>query len=822
MSRTAGSSNVYLDCAILSLTDKAARVYNNGYIQYLDMSISKTPHIGGGNADFIIGNSYSEDQVRDRAREILGFKDDDKAKSGVGQLTTGKDLGLTADFRADGWYLPHDKNAPAIVLETKASDKQFGNTEIEQLNRYCKIAAKKYRKIIGILYNGFEVLVYKNGRQISGEKVLLNKEHYIGLFYENRIDKSKIYRITKRINDLLHYSFGVKNLKQRMIFTACALVAKRYGAMLTAGMSYKVFTTAIIDTLSKSYEKERNQNPKLDLLLEKYAEVKMNITDNQEAIDEFIELVGTIADDINSRDWNGEDVMAIFFNEFNRYMEGKKDGQVFTPDHITSFMCRLLEIGQTDVVLDAACGSGAFLIKAMCNMIKEAGGPDTNRAKHIKQHQLYGVEMDKEIFALACANMLIHKDGKSNLLQADSRSSGNNAVGKWIADKDINKVLMNPPFETKSGCVDIVLNVLNSVKKDTKCAFILPNKKLEKKQVKKHVQRMLNEHRLEKIIKLPNETFPANVSTSIFLFTAHQPQNGKKVFTCSIDNDGLVTIKNQGRQDIDNKWPEIEDYWMSVIDEGIQDKSVKWITPSCKNLSYPTDYKSLELRESNFAKTVLDFLMYKMDIDVSELKERFVDIMFNGAASCNGSPDTLSEEPQLREIKDWKTFPITELFKPFLASGDNQAKKLRDGDIPLISAGKMNNGVTKLIDCGAHGTKLYKDGMFTIDMFGYAFYQDKPFYAVSHNRVCILECKAGIPINLEIGLFVATVLTATYHPMSSYEDPCKKEVLLNGSISLPVDDNGKPDWKYMEAYIKRLWKWQSAKLETIKKVTALI
>ena len=55
--------------------------------------------------------------------------------------------------------------------------------------------------------------------------------------------------------------------------------------------------------------------------------------------------------------------------------------------------------------------------------IKEAGGNSTDKAKEIKQNQLFGIEFDKEIYALACANMLIHKDGKTNLEQLDSRNA---------------------------------------------------------------------------------------------------------------------------------------------------------------------------------------------------------------------------------------------------------------------------------------------------------------------------------------------------------------------------------------------------------------
>ena len=49
----------------------------------------------------------TEDQVRDKARDILGFADAEGVRSGVGQLTTFNKLGFSgiAD-KPDGWYLP--------------------------------------------------------------------------------------------------------------------------------------------------------------------------------------------------------------------------------------------------------------------------------------------------------------------------------------------------------------------------------------------------------------------------------------------------------------------------------------------------------------------------------------------------------------------------------------------------------------------------------------------------------------------------------------------------------------------------------------------
>lgn len=561
----------------------------------------------------------TEDQVRDDAKKILGFQDTESAKSDVGQLTSFKALcfkGDGANYRPDGWYLPNETAFPAIILEVKKEDCDLKQPQINELLKNCDVAHTKYKDVIGILYNGIDVLVYKNGELLPDENELHNKEHYLGLFAQNTIDKQKIYNLTKRINDSLHFNFGIKNLNHRMIFTACALVAKRYGAKLDAGMTYNTFRNSIIDTLSKSYADAIQQNNKLNLLLDVYASIKMNSTDDQEAIDDFIKCVTEISDNINSDFWQGEDVMAIFFNEFNRY-KGKSDqGQVFTPDHITSLMYRLINVDKDDIVLDAACGSGAFLVKAMCNMIKDAGGNNTNKAKDIKQKQLYGIEKDPEIYALACANMLIHKDGKTNLENLDSRKED---AGKWIASKGITKVLMNPPFEHKYGCIDIVRNVLDNVKPNTLCAFIMPDKKLEKESGGK---KLLKKHTLLKIIKLPEKIF-TGTTTSVFIFQAQKPQNDKDIFACYIEEDGLETVKNQGRQDIRDRWQAIEDQWVDIIEKQSGNDTIQWLKPS-EHLSYQMPEKPFEIYEEDFVKTMMDFEMFKQGIDVKEFNENLL------------------------------------------------------------------------------------------------------------------------------------------------------------------------------------------------------
>lgn len=573
-------------------------------------------------------NYRTEDEVRDSAKLILGFdKTEPKVKQGTGQITTFNQLGFKGVIdKPDGWYLPEDKGIPAIILETKSEAEDISLQKwVKELTKNCNIVLKQYKHVVGILYNGQNIRVFLDNIEAeSTAPTLQDKSYYLTLFTKNTIDKQQIYNLTKRINDCLHIDFGIKNLYHRMIFTACALVGKRYGALLVKGMDFTLMKNSILSTLSKSLEESRKQNLKLDLLIEVYSEIKMNNTTNQDAIDNFIEWIAEISDCVNSDFWNGEDVMGIFFNEFNRYKKKSDSGQVFTPDHITSFMYRLIEVDKDDRVLDAACGSGAFLVKAMCNMVKEAGGVKTKKAATIKDVQLYGIEFDREIFALSCANMLIHKDGKTNLEQLDSRTQ---EACDWIKSKNITKVLMNPPFESKYGCLVIVDNVLRSVPKGTKCAFILPDKKLEKDRKGK---KLLEHSTLHKIIKLPEKVFSEGVTTSIFVFEAGVPQKDREIFACFVEEDGLETVKNQGRQDTKDRWQAIEDQWINVIRKQSGNDTIQWIKPK-EHLSYQMPKKEFVIHEEDFSKAVTDYLMFKQGLDVRAFSDAITNKIIYGS-----------------------------------------------------------------------------------------------------------------------------------------------------------------------------------------------
>ena len=746
----------------------------------------------------------TEDVVRDEARNILQLISDKNADSNVGQLTTFNQLGFkSVSDKPDGWYFPRDMNEPALILEAKNSKQDINDKKWQaELLKNIKIVNSKYKKVIGILYNGYDVKVFKNFVAVDLQNRLFTKDYYFGLYNQTQIDKELIYRLTKNINNNLHFNFGIKNLYHRMVFTACALVAKRYGAVLQEGMNFATLRQSIISTLNTSYANERNQNNKLDLLGECFSEIRINYLEKQEAINQFILDVISISDNINSDNWNGEDVMGIFFNEFNRYKKKSEAGQILTPEHITSLMYRITGTTYKDNVLDAACGSGGFIIKAMNNMIKEVGGiRNKNDVSIIHQSKLFGIELDKEMFALSCANMLIHKDGKTNLNQGDSTTK---EMGEWIKSKHITKVLMNPPFERKYGCLDIVENVLNNVEEGAICAFILPDTKL--KVNKKKVLGWLKKHSLLKIIKLPKDTFAGsvNITTSIFIFKAHEPQKNKEIFACWIKEDGLETVKNMGRHDVKNKWADIENKYVQIIYKQSGDDSIQWLKPN-ENLSYQIPANEFHMTDSDFRGVIFKYILFENHIDEKEFKDSLLESILSKPVfeeiNYEELAKLLAKNPSQDKIQkvQWKQFDIKEKFK--VSTGAKPNDPLIEGNTPRISVTNNNNGIQGFF-ADATSDKNYRtqDNFISFSFLGTSFY---------HNYKASLEMKVHAlkPLDFELnkysGLFIVSVLKKLFS--GNYIDQMSSSDLKEEKIYLPINNKGEINTIFMEEYIKDLY-----------------
>ena len=72
-----------------------------------------------------------------------------------------------------------------------------------------------------------------------------------------------------------------------------------------------------------------------------------------------------------------------------------------------------------------------------------------------------------------------------------------------------------------------------------------------------------------------------------------------------------------------------------------------------------------------------------------------------------------------------------------------------------------------------------------------------------HGHVNVLIPK--IDINLYIGFFIASAIKAMFHNKYSFSEMFTQKVLKKEKIALPVNSKGKPDWNYMEHYMKNVF-----------------
>lgn len=152
------------------------------------------------------------------------------------------------------------------------------------------------------------------------------------------------------------------------------------------------------------------------------------------------------------------------------------------------------------------------------------------------------------------------------------------------------------------------------------------------------------------------------------------------------------------------------------------------------------------------------------------------------------------------DTSEWKEFRIGDLFEACLSKDDIQPKDFVEGEIPLVSSGKENNGIIAFVE--DKKARLWEANTLTIDMFGKVFYQENPYFAVSHGRVNILLPK--ISMTKECLQFMGCAIEKVTLQKYAFNEMCTGTKVLKDNIKLPATPNGAPDWTYMESYMASL------------------
>lgn len=160
----------------------------------------------------------------------------------------------------------------------------------------------------------------------------------------------------------------------------------------------------------------------------------------------------------------------------------------------------------------------------------------------------------------------------------------------------------------------------------------------------------------------------------------------------------------------------------------------------------------------------------------------------------------VAEIPVLDE-KEWKEFRIGELFEVSRPKARNK-DDYDMGDIPFVASGAMNNGVMKCCKT-CEGEQLDADNCITVSpVDGSSFYQPMDFLGRGGAGSSILILRNN-GLNLFRGEFMARMIQQTCSKYN-YGHMGNKDSIKRERVMLPIDEDGKPNYAYMEQYAKNM------------------
>lgn len=147
---------------------------------------------------------------------------------------------------------------------------------------------------------------------------------------------------------------------------------------------------------------------------------------------------------------------------------------------------------------------------------------------------------------------------------------------------------------------------------------------------------------------------------------------------------------------------------------------------------------------------------------------------------------------------DWKGFLISDLFDVCgtKTTSIEELNTYGHGEYPYVTTQSSNNGINAY-----YNYYTEKGNVLVIDsaVVGYCSYQEKDFSASDHVEKLIPKFE----LNKYIALFLVTIINNENYKYS-YGRKFNQTKIKNTVIYLPTTECGKPDWHYMEQYIKSL------------------
>lgn len=542
-----------------------------------------------------------------------------------------------------------------IIIECKAdvtkheseTKNKYKDYAVDGVLLYSSFISKEY-DVLSIAISGEDIENLKishflqlkgavNANLIFGNKLLSVKNYLNGyLNSEQKFNQEyhEILKYSQSLNAFLHSKKITESHRSLLISgILIALDNEPFKASYKKYEDTKQLANSLVDAIKNQLSNSLNKD-KVENLTLVYSFIKTHTSLSQEE-GVLKDLINDIDKSINSfvKTYKYFDVLGQFYVEFLKYANNDKGlGIVLTPSHITELFSDLAMVTKDSIVLDNCAGTGGFLISAMKKMVDDADG-DEDKIEKIGKEQLVGIEYQDHIFALACSNMYVHNDGKSNIIHGSCFDE--KTIAKVIKNYTPDIGFLNPPYRTEKDDKDeleFVLNNISMLGPNSTCVAIVPMRcaLYQKGKGLQLKEKILEDNTLEAVMSMPEDLFhnsKVSPATCIMVFKAHVPHNtsNKKTWCGYWRNDGFIKKKALGRVDYNNTWHEIKKEWVDayINRETIPNFSLmvkvtaedEW----CIEAFLETDYSKLD--ENEFKQYFKNYLTYKILNTIEEENE---------------------------------------------------------------------------------------------------------------------------------------------------------------------------------------------------------
>jgi len=304
------------------------------------------------------------------------------------------------------------------------------------------------------------------------------------------------------------------------------------------------------------------------------------------------ETVNFVLDKLGEQDFSkiSKDILGKAYEQHISREERKKLGQFYTPDFVIDYILDRVGISVGKKVLDPACGSGGFLMKAYDRLRKQY--TEDNYANHIIHSKtlddnLFGIDINPFATQLTVMNLLLkdldHPTGEIHVVEGDSLDksydglemdiletdstlgtitgvSKQDSLVRLLRERPFDIVVSNPPYVTTWG---IDKTIKTYLQKHYKCArgrfntftvflertidliadggmigFVVPEGLLSDVEYKSIREYILLNCKILGITFLPKDTFTASVDTIVIILQKESDGNKRK------ENKVGVTIRS--------------------------------------------------------------------------------------------------------------------------------------------------------------------------------------------------------------------------------------------------------------------------------------